>query len=117
MDDLDLSEIFSSFFGGGFGFGGSSRRDPNAPQRGDDLRLDIEIDFEDAVFGMSREIKIDHLETCHTCNGTGAKNGAAPKTCDTCGGRGSVQQTTRTVLGHFTQIVNNHIYNFFKGFG
>ena len=100
----DLEEIFNSFFGGGFGFGGS-RRDPNAPQRGDDLRLDIEIDFEEAVFGMTREIKIDHLETCHTCNGTGTKNGAAPKTCETCGGRGSVQQTTRTVLGHFTQIV------------
>lgn len=101
----DLEEVFNSFFGGGFGFGGSSRRDPNAPQRGDDLRLDIEIDFEDAVRGMTREIKIDHLEICPTCSGTGAKNGAKPKTCDTCGGRGSIQQTTRTVLGQFTQIV------------
>ncbi len=101
----DLEEVFNSFFGGGFGFGGSSRRDPNAPQRGDDLRLDIEIDFEDAVKGMTREIKIDHLELCPTCGGSGAKNGAKPKTCDACGGRGSIQQTTRTVLGQFTQIV------------
>ena len=101
----DLDEVFNSFFGG-FGFGGGSRRqDPNAPQRGDDLRLDIELDFEDAVFGMSKEIKIDHLETCPTCKGSGAKDGAKPQTCQTCGGRGSVQQTTRTVLGQFTQIV------------
>jgi len=102
----DLEEVFNSFFGGGFGFGGGGRsRDPNAPQRGDDLRLDIELEFEEAVFGIDKEIKIDHLETCTSCNGTGAKTGSKPQTCQTCGGRGSVQQTTRTVLGHFTQIV------------
>ena len=102
----DLEEVFNSFFGGGFGgFGGSRRQDPNAPQRGDDLRLDIELDFEDAVFGVNKEIKIDHLETCPSCKGTGAKEGSKPQTCQTCGGRGSVQQTTRTVLGQFTQIV------------
>ncbi len=102
----DLEEVFNSFFGGGFGgFGGSRRRDPNAPQRGDDLRLDIELEFEEAVFGLSKEIKIDHLETCSACNGTGAKAGSKPQTCSTCGGSGSIQQTTRTVLGHFTQIV------------
>lgn len=101
----DLEEVFNSFFGG-FGFGGGSRHaDPNAPQRGDDLRLDIELDFEEAVFGLNREIKIDHLETCQTCKGTGAKEGSKPTTCKTCGGSGRVQQTTKTVLGHFTQIV------------
>lgn len=101
----DLDEVFNSFFGG-FGFGGGGRRqDPNAPQRGDDLRLDIEIEFEAAVFGMSKEIKIDHLETCHTCSGTGAKAGAKPETCKACGGQGRIQQTTKTILGHFTQIV------------
>ncbi|MBQ4115051.1 molecular chaperone DnaJ [bacterium] len=102
----DLEEIFNSFFGGGFGFGGGGRRsDPNAPQRGDDLRLDIEIEFEEAVFGFEKQIKIDHLESCPKCKGTGAREGAKPQTCQTCGGRGSIQQTTRTVLGHFTQIV------------
>lgn len=101
----DLEEVFNSFFGGGFGFGGGRRQDPNAPQRGDDLRLDIEIEFEEAVFGISREIKIDHLETCSACKGTGAKSGSAPKSCSYCGGRGNIQQTTRTVLGQFTQIV------------
>ena len=101
----DLDEVFNSFFGG-FGFGGGSRRaDPNAPQRGDDLRLDIDIEFEEAVFGLTKEIKIDHLETCSSCKGTGAKEGSKPQICKTCGGSGSIQQTTRTVLGHFTQIV------------
>ncbi len=100
----DLDEVFNSFFGG-FGFGGSRREDPNAPQRGDDLRLDIELDFEDAVFGLTKEITIDHLETCHKCSGTGAKEGAKPEPCKACGGQGRIQQTTRTVLGHFTQIV------------
>jgi len=102
----DLEEVFNTFFGGGgFGFGGRGRRDPNAPQRGDDLRLDITLDFEEAVFGLTKEVKIDHLEQCSTCHGTGAKNGAKPETCKQCGGSGSIQKTTRTVLGHFTQIV------------
>ena len=101
----DLEEVFNSFFGGGFGGFGGRRQDPNAPQRGDDLRLDIEIEFEEAVFGLSKEIKIDHLETCPKCNGTGAKEGSKPQTCQTCGGSGRIQQTTRTVLGHFTQVV------------
>lgn len=100
----DLDEVFNSFFGG-FGFGGSRRQDPNAPQRGDDLRLDIELEFEEAVFGLTKEIKIDHLETCQACKGTGAKEGSRPVTCKTCGGSGRIQQTTKTVLGHFTQIV------------
>ncbi|MDO5307365.1 MAG: molecular chaperone DnaJ [bacterium] len=100
----DLSEVFSSFFGN-FGFGGASRRDPNAPQRGDDLRLDIELEFEEAVFGLTREIKIDHLETCTVCKGSGAKDGAKPVTCDYCGGRGRIQQTTQTILGTITNVV------------
>ena len=100
----DLNDIFESFFGG-FGFGGSRRVDPNAPQRGENLRLDIEIEFEEAVFGLEKEVKIDHLETCSTCNGTGAKSGSQPTICPTCGGHGQVQQSTRTVLGSISQIV------------
>lgn len=98
----DLNDIFNSFFGG---FGFSQREvDPNAPQEGDDLRIDIEISFEDAVFGVNKEIKIDHLETCTSCKGTGSEPGSQPVKCSTCGGSGKVQQTTQTILGHFTQI-------------
>lgn len=98
----DLNDIFNSFFGN---FGFSQRQvDPNAPQPGDDLRVDIEIEFEEAVFGATKEVKIDHLETCETCKGSGAEPGSKPEICPTCGGSGRVQQTTQTILGHFTQI-------------
>lgn len=101
----DLNDIFNSFFGGmgGFGFGG--RPDPNAQVEGDDLRLDIEIDFEKAVFGCEKEIKFDHLELCPSCGGSGAEKGSKPETCPTCHGTGQVQQVMRTPLGSIAQIV------------
>ena len=99
----NLNDIFESFFGGAFGFGQSN--DPNAPRRGSDLRLDIEIDFKEAVFGAEKEIKIDHLETCQTCHGTGAKEGSKPETCPQCGGAGRVQQVHQTILGQIAQVV------------
>lgn len=102
----DLNDIFNSFFGGmgGFGFGGRSV-DPNAPVEGDDLRLDIEIDFEQAVFGCEKEIKFDHLEVCPSCGGTGAEKGTKPIVCPTCHGTGHVQQVMRTPLGSISQVV------------
>ena len=100
----DLNDIFESFFGGfgGFGFGG--RPDPNAPQRGDDLRYDIKLKFEDAAFGVNKEIRFDHLEICSECGGTGAERGSSKKTCPQCGGSGQVKTVTRTPLGNFAQI-------------
>src|SRR5216117_711024 len=74
----DPFEIFREVFGGGTGsifddlFGGE-RRDPTGPQRGADLRYDLEIGFEEAVLGCEREISITKLETCETCHGTGAE--------------------------------------------
>ncbi len=98
----DLNDIFESFFGG---FGFSERAtNPNGPQNGADLRLNIQIDFEEAVFGVKKEVKISHLETCDECGGTGAKKGSKPETCPTCGGTGRVQQVTQTPLGSFRQI-------------
>ena len=99
----NINDIFETFFSG---FGGYSGRhaDPNAPVRGHDLRLDIELDFEEAVFGVEKEIKIDHLETCEECNGSGAKPGSKPIVCPTCHGSGQVQQVTQTILGSFTQV-------------
>lgn len=99
----DINDIFNAFFGGFGGFGGG-RPDPNAPQRGEDLRFDIEIDFEQAVFGTTKEIKFDHLEICAECGGSGAEKGTKPITCPTCGGSGQVQQVMRTPLGAFSQI-------------
>ena len=98
----NINDIFETFFSGFTG--GGRHTDPNAPVRGHDLRLDIELDFEEAVFGAEKEIKIDHLESCTECNGTGAKPGSKPVICPTCHGTGQVQQVTQTILGSFTQV-------------
>jgi len=94
--DFDMGDIFSSFFGGGFANEGSRRR---GPARGRDIKVAIEITFEEAVFGTKKEITISREETCSTCNGTGAKAGTQPKTCPTCGGTGQVRYTQNTILG------------------
>ncbi len=99
----NLNDIFETFFSGFSGYS-SRTSDPNAPRRGDDLRLDIELDFEEAVFGVEKEIKIDHLEKCPECSGTGAQPGTQPVTCPTCNGQGRVSRVTQTVLGSFTQV-------------
>ncbi len=78
--------IFDNFFGGG----GRARRNPNAPQQGADLRFDLDIDFEEAVLGSKREIRINVNETCTHCNGSGAEPGSSKRTCPDCGGAGQV---------------------------
>ena len=97
-----FADIFESFFGGFGGAGQTSRR--RGPSRGDDLRLDLKLGFKEAVFGGEKEIKISHLESCSTCNGSGAKPGTRPSTCTTCGGSGQVRRTTRTPFGSFAQV-------------
>ncbi len=104
MGDIDLSDIFSSFFGGGFGGFSSYERNSNAPQRGEDLRLDIEIDFLEACFGLEKEITIRHLEPCEACNSTGMDKDAKDTVCPTCKGAGRVQKSTQTILGSFTSV-------------
>jgi molecular chaperone DnaJ len=99
----DLGDIFASFFGGGFGMGGGRRR--GGPQQGSDLRLDLQLEFNEAVFGTRKEITFTHLENCETCDGSGASPGSGPTVCTTCGGQGQVRQTAQTIIGHFTQIV------------
>jgi molecular chaperone DnaJ len=74
--------IFESFFGGG--------RDPSTPQRGDDLRYDLEITLEEAALGCEKEISVTKPDKCETCDGSGMERGSKIKTCATCGGRGQV---------------------------
>ena len=106
MGDMGgFADIFESFFGGfggAAGAGGGRRR--SGPVRGDDLRLDLKLDFKDAVFGGEKEIRISHLENCTTCGGSGAKPGTRPQTCGTCGGSGQVRRATRTPFGSFAQV-------------
>jgi molecular chaperone DnaJ len=91
----DPFDIFREVFGGGAGgsifeniFGGN--QDPSAPQRGDDLRYDLEITLEEAALGCEKEISVTKLDKCETCEGSGAEAGSKLKTCVTCGGRGQV---------------------------
>ncbi|MEM9806777.1 MAG: molecular chaperone DnaJ [Cyanobacteria bacterium P01_D01_bin.56] len=97
-----FADIFESFFSGFSG--GPTQAKRRGPVRGDDLRLDLKLDFEEAVFGGEKEIKISHLENCMTCKGTGAKPGTRPRTCSTCNGSGQVRRATRTPFGSFTQV-------------
>jgi molecular chaperone DnaJ len=85
----DFSDIFGDFFGFGDLFGGGTRRRSRV-QRGDDLRYDLEIDFEDAVNGLSAEIQIPRDEVCPRCQGSRAEPGSGSTTCPTCRGRGEV---------------------------
>ncbi|GBF22730.1 molecular chaperone DnaJ [Candidatus Gastranaerophilus sp. (ex Termes propinquus)] len=100
----DISDIFASFFGGMGGFSSGYAQDVNVPVRGSDLRLDIELEFEQAVFGVEKEIKIDHLEPCEECDATGTDKSATETVCKTCRGQGRVQQSTQTILGNFTSV-------------
>ena len=103
MQDFDLGDIFETFFGGQAGAAGQRRR--SGPTEGDDLRFDLEIDFQTALFGGEKKIRITHLETCGTCTGSGVAPGASVNTCSTCGGRGVVSQVVSTILGRMQQQV------------
>ncbi|KAL7477048.1 hypothetical protein ACHAW6_002866 [Cyclotella cf. meneghiniana] len=102
--EVDLGDIFDTFFGGGggpSGFGGRGRGRRSGPVAGDDLRFDLELDFKKAVFGGEEKVRIRHLETCGTCSGSGVKPGAKVTTCSACNGVGVTMQVTRTPLGNF----------------
>ena len=86
---VDLGDIFGDLFGEMFNMGGQQR---GARQvRGDDLRYDLTIEFEEAVFGTEKEIRIRRLEACETCKGTGSSSGRGPTTCPQCHGRGQIR--------------------------
>jgi len=105
MGDMGFADIFESFFSGfAGGMGQQTTRRRNGPARGDDLRLDLKLEFREAVFGGEKEIRIPHLENCNVCSGTGAKPGTRSRTCSTCSGGGQVRRATRTPFGSFTQV-------------
>ncbi len=101
--DFDFADIFGDLFGFG-GFGRSSSRSRNAPHRGADLQYRLDLTFEEAVFGIEKEIEITRDETCSTCGGTGAKPGTSPTRCSSCNGTGEVRQVRQTILGSMVQV-------------
>jgi len=99
---------FSGF--GGFGdifgdiFGGGASRNPNGPRKGADLEYNLNLTFEEAVFGVEKEVSITRNEKCSDCGGNGAKAGTTPKTCDKCGGSGQIKVQRNTAFGSFASM-------------
>ncbi|MBD3186151.1 molecular chaperone DnaJ [Candidatus Bathyarchaeota archaeon] len=97
-----FGDIFGSFFGGSMG---RSRRKARQ-RRGSDLQMPLSLKFEEAVFGVKKEISIKRRVPCGDCNGSGAAPGSKPQKCNTCGGMGQVAQTRRSAFGTIQQIMN-----------
>ncbi|MGN0643021.1 MAG: molecular chaperone DnaJ [Huintestinicola sp.] len=94
----DIGDIFSEIFGGS-SFGGGSKNNPNAPRRGQDIQTEVTIDFMDACNGKKVDVKLNRMEKCPDCGGTGAAPGSSSNTCPDCNGTGQVKVTQRTPFG------------------
>ncbi len=88
----DLGDIFGSFFGGGFGGGGQRR---NAPTRGEDIGVRVSVSFEEAAFGVKKDVSFHRIQKCSDCGGSGAEKGTTAETCTVCGGSGQRRITQR----------------------
>ena len=93
-------DIFEEVFGSGFGF----RTTRSGPRRGADLRYDLRLTFEEAVFGCEKEIEIARYEVCPECQGSGAEPGTTPVRCSECGGTGQTRRVQRSILGSFVNV-------------
>lgn len=98
----DPFDIFAEVFGNLGGFGGTAGRP--GPRRGRDLQTEVELTFEEAAFGVEKEIEVQRREDCPTCKGTGAEPGTQPERCPECGGTGQVRHVQQTILGSFVNI-------------
>jgi molecular chaperone DnaJ len=99
----DFGDIFEEILGG-FGFS-SGRRSASrkSPRRGRDLQMGVSLKFEEAVFGVEKDIEFEREETCSRCNGNGAEPGTSPVKCSTCNGQGEIRQVRQTFLGQMVQ--------------
>lgn len=95
-----IQDIFETFFGGAGGRGGGRR-----PARGSDLRYDLQISFEEAIFGVTREIEVPRTVVCTRCSGSGAEPGSQPQRCPTCGGSGEIRRVQQSVFGQFVNVM------------
>ncbi len=96
-----MDDIFNMFFGGQ---GGRSRSQRNGPRAGADLRLDLELTFEEAAFGIEKNVRLNREETCERCNGSGAEPGTKAETCPDCHGTGEVRVTQNTMFGQMVNV-------------
>lgn len=106
----DIFDDIFDIFGGGFSQGASR----TGPVRGHDLRYNLNIEFEEAVFGLEKEVSITKDEECSTCHGSGAKPGTSKETCSTCNGQGEVRYSQQTPFG---QMIRTGTCDTCKGTG
>ena len=99
--DFDFSDIFEDVLGG-MGFAGAKRE--SRSRKGRDIQIDMEIPFEEMIFGGKHEVSLQKLSKCEHCGGNGAEEGSKTVTCQTCHGSGKVEKTQRTILGVFSQV-------------
>jgi molecular chaperone DnaJ len=99
FNSADMGDIFGDIFGDLFGGGRAGRRANNGPMQGANLRTQIRVTFEEAVFGCDKEIELTIKDECTSCHGTGAKPGTSPVTCSKCGGKGQVVYTQQSLFG------------------
>lgn len=97
--EFDLGDIFSDIFGGGFGGFGRQKE-----KRGRDMSMELEITFEESIFGVERNVLISKMSKCKTCSGSGAKSGTKLETCKKCEGRGRIKDVRRTIFGAMESV-------------
>jgi len=93
--DFDLGDIFGSIFGGG----STSARSRNSPRKGERIHVEVGVAFEEAAFGVDKEVSVSRIETCDTCAGSGCKEGTTAERCANCHGTGNVTTQNRTPFG------------------
>ncbi len=106
FDGVDLGDIFGDIFGGGY-----ASATGNRVERGRDISIDIEISFEESIFGTQRKVLLGKASLCDTCSGTGAKPGTKLKKCATCNGKGSVTEMRKSFLGNFSTTHTCNVCN------
>ena len=100
----DFSDIFGDIFGDFFGGGSRGGARNNGPMKGANLRTSVRISFEQAVFGVEKELDLNLKETCDKCHGTGAKPGTQPQTCTKCNGKGKIMYTQQSFFGQVQNV-------------
>jgi len=114
---FDLSDALRAFMrdfgGGGIGgfeemFGGGGRGGASRARKGRDLQLKVELTLEEIYAGVEKQIRVNKLVSCDTCDGSGAKPGSSPVTCDVCQGTGQVRHVQRSILGQFVNVAECH---------
>ena len=98
FDMGDLGDIFGDFFGGGMG------RSNRGVKKGRDLSTEINLTFEESIFGVSKEVVLNKTSTCDSCNGTGGKKGTKMETCKVCNGQGKVREVKRSIFGNISNV-------------